>query len=131
MQSIEMPSDTRGGVLADISNGIVALHKEFYGKGPVKAKTYWQDDLLCCLLQGGFTRVEQTLYDSGHESAVLHQRAAFQEAMRSRYLELIESRINRKVVGFLSATQQRPDFELEAFVLAPEASGGADVLPPD
>jgi hypothetical protein len=44
---------------------VVALLKEYYGRGPTQAKTCYQDDLVVCLLRGGFTRVEQTLLDGG------------------------------------------------------------------
>ena len=48
-----------------ISNGLVALLKEFYGVGPTQAKTYYHDDLVVCLLRGGYTRVEETLLAGG------------------------------------------------------------------
>ena len=50
-----------GDVLTAISDGMVALLKEFYGRGPTRAKSYYEDDLVVCLLRGGFSRVEQTL----------------------------------------------------------------------
>ncbi len=43
-----------GDVLSEISDGLVALLKDHYGKGPTQAKTYYQDDLVVCLLRGGF-----------------------------------------------------------------------------
>ncbi len=45
-----------GDVLTSISKGMVALLKEFYGRGPTRAKTYYRDDLVVCLLRGGATR---------------------------------------------------------------------------
>ena len=54
-------SPAHGDVLTAISDGLVALLKEFYGRGPTQAKTYYHDDLVVCVLRGGFTRVEQTL----------------------------------------------------------------------
>jgi hypothetical protein len=42
-----------------------ALLKEFYGRGPTRAKSYYEDDLVVCLLRGGFSRVEQTLLEGG------------------------------------------------------------------
>ena len=56
---------THGDVLTAVSDGMVALLKEYYGRGPTQAKTYYHDDLVVCLLRGGFTRVEQTLLDGG------------------------------------------------------------------
>jgi uncharacterized protein YbcI len=56
---------THGDVLTAISDGLVGLLKEFYGRGPTQAKTYYHDDLVVCLLRGGFTRVEQTFSTAG------------------------------------------------------------------
>jgi hypothetical protein len=58
--STSIPS-THGDVLTAISDGMVALLKEFYGRGPTRAKSYYEDDLVVCVLRGGFSRVEQTL----------------------------------------------------------------------
>ena len=58
----------RGDALTAISDGIVALLKDFYGRGPTQTKSYYQDDLVVCLLQGGFAKVEQTLLDGGRST---------------------------------------------------------------
>jgi Na+-translocating membrane potential-generating system (MpsC) len=49
-----------GAARTAISDGMVALLKDFYGVGPAQTKTYYHDDLVVCLMRGGFTRVEQT-----------------------------------------------------------------------
>lgn len=109
----------RGEVLTAISDGIVALLKEFYGKGPTRAKTYYHDDLVVCLLRGGFTRVEETLLEAGRGEDVIQQRMAFQEVMRDRFEGVIERATGRRVIGFMSGNQQDPDLLCEVFVLAP------------
>jgi uncharacterized protein YbcI len=76
---------THGDVLTVISDGLVALLKEFYGRGPTRAKSYYEDDLVVCLLRGGFTPVEQTLLEGGRGSSVIQQRMDFQELMRQRF----------------------------------------------
>ena len=98
---------------------MVALLKEYYGVGPSQAKTYYHDDLVVCLLRGGFTRVEQTLLEGGRTSAVIQQRMEFQEVMRERFVAVIEEATCRRVVGFMSGNQQDPDMICEVFVLAP------------
>jgi len=108
-----------GDVLTAISDGMVALLKEYYGRGPSRTKSYYQDDLVVCLLRGGFSRVEQTLLDGGRGDAVIHQRMEFQELMRARFEEVVESATGRKVIGFMSGNQQGPDIMCEVFVLAP------------
>ena len=106
-------------MLTAISEGMVGLLKEFYGRGPTRAKTYYQDDLVVCLLRGGFSRVEQTLLEGGRGSSVIQQRMEFQDLMRDRFEAVIEAATNRRVIGFMSGNQQDPDIMCEVFILAP------------
>jgi uncharacterized protein YbcI len=107
-----------GDVRTAISDGLVALIKEYYGRGPEQAKTYVNDDLVVCLLRGGFTPVEQTLRHGGYGDEVIRQRMAFQEVMRGRFEHVVEQATGRRVVGFMSGNQQDPDMICEVFVLA-------------
>ena len=107
-----------GHVRTAISDGLVALLKEYYGRGPEHAKTYVNDDLVVCLLRGGFTPVEQTLREGGYGEAVIRQRMAFQDVMRERFEHVVEQATGRRVVGFMSGNQQDPDMICEVFVLA-------------
>jgi len=109
---------THGDVLTAISDGMVALLKEFYGRGPTRTKSYYADDLVVCVLRGGFSRVEETLLHGGRGSAVIEQRVAFQDIMRHRFEAVIESATGRQVIGFMSGNQQHPDMMCEVFILA-------------
>ena len=122
--------EKHGEVLTAVSDGLVALLKEFYGRGPTQTKSYYQDDLVVCVMRGGFTRVEQTLLDGGRGSAVIEQRMAFQELMRDRFVGVIEAATGRPVVGFMSGNQQDPDMMCEVFMLAPTNLLDEDELPP-
>jgi uncharacterized protein YbcI len=97
----------------------VGLLKEFYGHGPTRAKSYYQDDLVVCVLRGGFSRVEQTLLEGGRGQAVIQQRMEFQEVMRERFVAIIEDATGRQVIGFMSGNQQHPDLMCEVFILGP------------
>ena len=119
-----------GEVLTAISDGLVALLKEFYGRGPTRAKSYFEDDLVVCVLRGGFTRVEQTLLEGGRGSAVIQQRMAFQDLMRERFEAVIEHATGRPVVGYMSGNQQDPDIMCEVFILAPSDIVEDHELPP-
>ena len=110
---------SHGDVLTAISDGMVALLKEYYGRGPTRAKSYFQDDLVVCVLRGGFTRVEETLMSGGRGAAVIQQRMEFQELMRDRFAAVIEDATDRQVIGFMSGNQQHPDIMCEVFILAP------------
>ncbi len=113
------PSKEHGEVLTAISDGMVALLKEYYGVGPTQSKTYYYDDLVVCVLRGGFTRVEKTLLAGDRGRAVIEQRMAFQEVMRERFEAVIQSATGRPVIGFMSGNQQDPDMICEVFVLSP------------
>ena len=112
------PETAVGDVRTAISEGLVALLKEFYGRGPDRTKTYVNGDLVVCLLRGGFTRVEQTLLDGGHGDDVIRQRMAFQNVMRERFEAVVQDATGRKVIGFMSGNQQDPDMLCEVFILA-------------
>lgn len=128
---------THGEVLTVISDGMVALLKEFYGRGPTRAKSYYEDDLVVCLLRGGFSRVEQTLLEGGRGASVIQQRMEFQELMQERFEAVIAKATGRAVIGFMSGNQQDPDIMCEVFILAPtdllddhELPGEAGIPPP-
>ena len=127
-------SDTKpqnhGDILTAISDGMVALLKEFYGRGPTRAKSYYEDDLVVCVLRGGFTRVEQTLLEGGRGAAVIQQRMEFQDLMRDRFAAVIENATGQRVVGYMSGNQQQPDIMCEVFVLAPSDLVDEHELPP-
>ncbi|HCO03543.1 MAG TPA: hypothetical protein DIT48_09335 [Actinobacteria bacterium] len=120
---------THGDVLTAISDGMVALLKEFYGRGPTRTKSYYEDDLVVCLLRGGFSRVEQTLLEGGRGSSVIQQRMEFQELMRERFEEVVERATDRRVIGFMSGNQQDPDIMCEVFILAPTDLVDDDEIP--
>jgi uncharacterized protein YbcI len=109
----------RGTMLANVSRRTVMLYKEFYGKGPTQARTYYQDDTVLVLLRGGFTRVEETLLRDGRGAAVYEQRAVFQQVMHDRFVAIVEEEVGRRVLAFMSATHQGPDLNAEVFVLEP------------
>jgi uncharacterized protein YbcI len=117
-------------VLTAISEGMVALLKEFYGRGPSRVKTYYEDDLVVCLLRGGFSRVEQTLFEGGRGQSVIQQRMEFQDLMRARFEDLIRDTTGRRVIGFMSGNQQDPDIMCEVFILAPTDLVDDHELPP-
>ncbi len=118
-RAVKSTPPAHGDVLTAISDGMVGLLKEFYGRGPTRTKTYFEDDLVVCLLRGGFSRVEQTLLEGGRGSSVIQQRMDFQDLMRQRFEDVIEAATGRHVIGFMSGNQQDPDIMCEVFILAP------------
>lgn len=108
-----------GEALAEISNALVGLHKRFYGKGPVRAKTFLVDNTVLCLLEGGFTIVERTLIDIGRDEVVRDLRHNFQLAMQEQFTRVVEDTLGRRVVAYLSQVHTDPDVAVELFMLEP------------
>ncbi len=113
----DVETERRPGLLADISNAMVGLKKEFYGKGPTKAKTYINDNYVLCVLQGGLTRNEETLLAAGQEMLVREYRLRFQEAMADATTEAVERLTGCNVLGYHSQIVFNPEYAFEIFVL--------------
>ena len=117
--SEKVSTSGRGARLAAISAGIVTLHKDFYGKGPTEAKTYAINDTIVCMLRGGFTPVEETLMADGKFSEVENLRRSFQRTMKGRFIEVVETAMERTVIGYMSQIHSDPDVAVELFMLEP------------
>ena len=113
------PSRAAEGINSTISRGIVHLMKEFYGRGPISAKTFYRDDHVLVLLSGGFSKAEETLLAAGMSEAVTDQRGALHALMRDRFVGMIEATTGREVVSFMSANDQSANVMAELFVLRP------------
>jgi uncharacterized protein YbcI len=106
-----------GGMLAAISNAMVGLKKQYFGKGPEKARTYINDNYVFCVLQNVLTRNEETLLEVGEDDLIRNYRLRFQEAMRDTTTEAIEQITGRRVIGYHSQIVFRPAIAFEIFVL--------------
>ena len=113
------PAPLKGGqLLAAISNRIVAMLREHYGRGPINAKTYVMDDMIIVVLRGsGFIPLEQTIMDSGEPERVLAIREDFQRVMAGRFQQVIEELTGRNVVAFVSRGHVEPDITMEIFFI--------------
>jgi uncharacterized protein YbcI len=116
MASLNRPvPELRGDRAAAISNAIVRLHREYYGKGPTRAKTHFVDDLVLVVLEGGVTRVERTLFERGRASLIHDVRRTFQETMHDAFVSVVEEITGRKVRAFVSQFHIDPDLAVEVF----------------
>lgn len=100
-----------------ISNAITKLQREHFGRGPDSVRTVIGYDHIICFLENSFMPVERTLLDAGEAGAVRETRLAFQRAMKSRFISIIEEITGRKVRAFLSQVSLDPDISVEVFVL--------------
>jgi uncharacterized protein YbcI len=107
-----------GQLLAAISTDIVAILREHYGRGPMKAKTYALDDLIVVVMRGsGFTPLEKTIMGTGDPDRVVAMRHDFQGMMSRQFTDTIENLTGRKVLAFLSQAHVEPDITVEIFFI--------------
>jgi uncharacterized protein YbcI len=106
--------------LREVTDAIVGIHHEFYGRGATRGRTIMQSNHLVTFMEDIYTKAERTLIENGNFDSVLRARNDFQGAMRVRFTEAVERLTGRTVVGFLSQVGTGPDISLEAFWLAPD-----------
>lgn len=100
-----------------ISREIVGALKDATGRGPTKARTYFHDECVLVLLREGHTITEGTMADGGEQRAVAQGRVDMSELIRGPLMAIVERNTRKKVVGFLSSSQQDPDLISFVFVL--------------
>jgi uncharacterized protein YbcI len=106
-----------GRIAAAISRAVVQLFSEHTGRGPTKARTTVDGELVVVLLRDSMTHGERTLVLRGKEAEVLQLRRAFQDAMSQDLVAVVERLTERSVRGFMSANHTQPDLAAEIFVL--------------
>ena len=116
------PSLDGDELLAAVTEAMVELHRRYYHRRPVSAKTRMLgDDLLACVLGGVYTDVEKTMIELQRAPTVRDTRNAFQQAMQQKFIKEVERLSGRGVVAFISDSHIGPDIEVELFMLTPPA----------
>jgi uncharacterized protein YbcI len=106
-----------GAVRARISTEMVRLHREYYGRGPTKARVYSEDDLVVVVLEETFTPAEKTLIARGEADGIQDIRRRFQRAMADQFRSIVEQATGRAVRSFMSETDLDNDISVEIFLL--------------
>ena len=119
--TIDGQQPAHGVLAASISNGIVSLMHRYTGRGPVRARTTIDDNLIVCVLGATLTKFEQHLVEDGRDEVVLSGRRAIQDTFEADAISLVEELTDRDVVAFMSNNHVDPDLAVEVFVLAPIA----------
>lgn len=106
-----------------ISTAMVRRKAELYGKGPTRAKTFFNDDYVFVVMEGGLTPNEETLVDGGEEMLVRQYRLRFQEVTADVLTGDVEQITGRKVVGYHSQITFKPTRIFEIFYLDQPPAG--------
>ena len=103
-------------VRREISRGMVAIYKEYFGRGPTRARTTISDVHVVVILSDALTVVEQRLAKEGNHETVRGLRRKAQESMSSDMTELVERLTGRKVECLLSDHDVPTDTAAEVLV---------------
>jgi uncharacterized protein YbcI len=106
-----------GQLHAAVSSAVVGLFSKHVGRGPTKARTTIDGNLVVVLLRDGMTTAEKSLVRAGREAEVQRLRRAFQETMQTDLVDTVERLTDGKVSAFMSANHSDPDVAAEIFVM--------------
>jgi uncharacterized protein YbcI len=105
-------------VLAQMSNEMVRLYKELFGRGPTKARTNFAGpDCLVCTLEQSLTPAERSMVEMGELQRLRDVRLYFQHAREDDFRAAAERITGRSVRGFVSGMDVREDIATEIFYL--------------
>ena len=114
-------TDDPRSLTMEVSNAMVKLYKEQFGRGPTKARTDWAGpDALLCTLRDSFTPAERNLVRMGEHQRLRDVRLFFQYATEKDLTEAVEQIIGRKVTAFISGLDATQDVSAELFYFEPE-----------
>jgi uncharacterized protein YbcI len=111
-------------VPAQISDLVVQHMHACTGRGPTRAWTSIDRDLVSVVLRDLLSTGEHSLISDGRRQLVLDMRQAFQQTMREDLIAGVERLTGRAVIAFMSANHLEPDFAIESFVLEPDDEAG-------
>ena len=116
-------------VLQEVSNAMVRLHKEQFGRGPTSVRSHFVgSDVLVCVLRDVLLPAELKMVQLGQSDRVRDSRVAFQAATEGEFLAAIEQIIRRKVVAFASGIDPIANVAFENFYF--ESPGSDGDMPP-
>ena len=118
--------ETRASVLMEISNAMVSLYKNQFGRGPTAARTHWcGPNALTCFLENTLTPAERNLVTMGEDQRLRDMRMVFQYATVREFCEPVERITGRTVRSFQSSIDTEVDgLSVETFIFYPEGKEG-------
>jgi uncharacterized protein YbcI len=114
--------DAASAPLVEISNAMVHLYKEAFGRGPTKARTRFAGpDTILVVLEDTFTAAERTMVALGEVEELRKARLIIQEALEERARSAVDAALRRRTVAFITGVDPRYDIAINMFTLEPAA----------
>jgi uncharacterized protein YbcI len=116
--------------MLEISNAMVRLYKEAFGRGPTKARAQFAgQDALVVILESSLTVAERNLVVMGEHQRLREARLFFQYALEDQFREIVEQALGRRTLAFVSGIDTAWDVTVEIFTLEPIADDGTSDTP--
>ena len=107
-----------------ISHGIVAIYKEYFGRGPTESRATISNTHVTVILKDALTVVERRLAEEGNDETVRSLRRKVQASMSDDMMKLVEEVTGRKVQCLLSDHDVPTDTAAEVLVFEAVSSNG-------
>jgi uncharacterized protein YbcI len=119
-------SENRTSALMEISNAMVALYKQQFGRGPTAARTHWAGpDVIVCILEDTLTPAERNLVKLGEHQRLRDIRTFFQYSTVREFCQPVEHITGRTVRSFHSSIDTMADgMSVETFIFYREGQEG-------
>ena len=115
-------NDRRGMELQELSNAMVQVYKEQFGRGPTKARSnYAGPDTLIATIEDSLTPAERNMVALDEHQRVREIRMFFQHASERAFIDAVERITGRTVRAFVSGMDTSQDVSSEVFYLEPVA----------
>lgn len=107
--------------MLEISNAMVRLYKETFGRGPTRARAQFAgQDTLVVVLESSLTVAERNLVAMGEHHRLREARLFFQYTLEDQFRAIVEQALGRRTVAFVSGIDAARDVAMEVFTLEPE-----------
>jgi uncharacterized protein YbcI len=117
-ETLDFRPASHGNRLAELSNAMVQIYKEKFGRGPTKAQTVFATpDVVVCTLRSSMTVAEKRLAEEGEHLRLQETRLFFQRAFQAEFVGSVERITGRAVEGFVSGMDSDQDIATEIFYL--------------
>ena len=121
-QPVGTEEERTGLMMVELSNAMVRLYKDLFGRGPTKTKTNFAGpDLIVSTLESSLTRIERHMVNAGEYERLRDLRMHFQHLNEDQFVGAVEQITGRKVRAFVSGIDTKRDVSAELFYLEPRS----------
>ena len=118
--------------LVEVSNAIVGLYKEAFGRGPIKARSQFAGpDTLLVTLEASLTVAERNLVAMGEHQRLREARVFLCYALEDQFRAIVEQALGRGTLAFVSGIDTHRDVTVNLFTLEPASEGSAPLSAAD